>query len=174
MFLLTSSFVKIAITNLQFEELRFKNFRSNIKSINPKYINNKVRNYILHQFKKKCKHKLHNILTDYNCHHYYYNNKDTLKIVSVIFQLKKNPEHIKACVLYFLSNLYFFTKWQPFKNCEKCFLFDLFNLKSFFSSRDIQIFIIFPLPFHTFQIQKNKWKWNNLWCYELACINLQV
>ena len=37
-----------------------------------------------------------------------------------------------------------------------------------------QTFVIFPLPFHTFQIQKNKWKWNNLWCHELACINLQV
>ena len=24
------------------------------------------------------------------------------------------------------------------------------------------IFLIFPLPFDTFQIQKNKWKWNNL------------
>ena len=28
---------------------------------------------------------------------------------------------------------------------EKCFLF---HLKSFFCSRDIQIFVIFPLPFH--------------------------
>ena len=36
-----------------------------------------------------------------------------------------------------------------------------------------QFFVIFPLPFHTFQIQKNKWKWNNLRCHELACINLQ-
>ena len=29
-------------------------------------------------------------------------------------------------------------------------------------------------PFHTFQIQKDKWKWNNLWCHELTCINLQM
>ena len=26
----------------------------------------------------------------------------------------------------------------------------------------LEIFVIFPLPVHTFQIQKNKWKWNNL------------
>ena len=54
---------------------------------------------------------------------------------------------------------------------EKCFLF---HLKSSFHSRDIQFFIIFSLPFHTFQIQKDKWKWNDLWCHELACINLQM
>ena len=36
-----------------------------------------------------------------------------------------------------------------------------FYLKSSFRSRDIQIFVFFPLPFHFFQIQKDKWKWNN-------------
>ena len=41
----------------------------------------------------------------------------------------------------------------------KCFLF---HKKSSFRSRDIQNFVIFSLPFHTFQIQKDKWKWNNL------------
>ena len=71
---------------------------------------------------------------------------------------------IKACFRYFLSNFYFFCK-----NCEKCFLF---HLKSLFRSWDIQIFVIFPLPFHTFQIQKNKWKWSNFWCHELACISI--
>ena len=44
----------------------------------------------------------------------------------------------------------------------------LFHLKSSFCSWDIHIFVIFPF-FSTFQIQKDKWKWNN-WCYEMACI----
>ena len=35
---------------------------------------------------------------------------------------------------------------------EKCFFF---HLKSSFYSQDIQIFVISPLPFHTFQIQKD-------------------
>ena len=39
---------------------------------------------------------------------------------------------------------------------------EMFHLKSFVPSRDIQIFVVFPLPFQTFQIQKNKSKWNNL------------
>ena len=69
------------------------------------------------------------------------------------------------------ANFYSFTKWWPFKNYEKCFLF---HLKTSFRSRDIQIFVIFSLPFQTFQIQKGKGKWNNLWCHELACINLQM
>ena len=63
----------------------------------------------------------------------------------------------KARVLHFLSN--FFSPNDSPSKTEKCFLF---YLKSSFRSRDIQIFKIFPLPFHTFQIQKNKWKCNNL------------
>ena len=51
---------------------------------------------------------------------------------------------------------------------EKCFLF---HLKSSFHSHD---FVIFSLPFHTSQVQKGKWKWNNLLCHKLACINLQM
>ena len=78
-----------------------------------------------------------------------------LKLVSAIF-----------------SGIFIFSRNDsPSKTVKKCFLF---HLKSSFHSRDIQIFVIFPISFHTFQIQKNKWKWNNLWCHELACINLQV
>ena len=28
------------------------------------------------------------------------------------------------------------------------------------------------IPTHTFEIQKEKWKWNNLWYHKLASINL--
>ena len=84
---------------------------------------------------------------------------------------EKGKRNVKTCVPYFLSNFYFFTKWQLFKNYEKCFLF---HLKSSFRSRDIQFFVIFSLPFHTFLIQKDKWKCNNLWCHELICMNLQM
>ena len=92
----------------------------------------------------------------------------------IFFQLKNDlfsNSNLKACVRHFLSNFYFYTNWWPFKNYEMCFLF---HLKSSFRSWDTQIFVILSLPFHTFQIQKDKWKWNNLWCHELACINLQM
>ena len=46
--------------------------------------------------------------------------------------------------------------------------------KKLFSFSRYSVFAIFSLPFHTFQIQKDYWKWNNLWCHELACINLQM
>ena len=65
----------------------------------------------------------------------------------------------RACVRYFLSNFYFSPKDGPSKTMKSVFLF---HLKSSFGSRDIQIFVIFSLPFHTFQIQKDKQKWNNL------------
>ena len=37
-------------------------------------------------------------------------------------------------------------------------VFYLFHLKSSFRSRDIELFVIFSLPFHTFQIQRDKRK----------------
>ena len=49
---------------------------------------------------------------------------------------------MKACAHYFL----FFTKWQLFRNYEKC---DLFHLKASFSSRNVQIFT-FPPSFPHF------------------------
>ena len=91
--------------------------------------------------------------------------------VMCIFLFLKLYNFIKASLCYFLSVLFFSTKWESFKKYEKCFLF---HLKSSFRSRDIQIFVFFSLPFHTLQIQKEKWKWNNLWCHELTCINLQM
>ena len=45
---------------------------------------------------------------------------------------------------------------------SKTMKYILFYLKSSFCSQDIQIFVFFSLPFHTFQTQKEKWKWNNL------------
>ena len=61
-------------------------------------------------------------------------------ITNFFFNEKKA---INACVHYFLSNFYFFIKWQAFKNYEKCFLF---HVKISFCSRDTQIFVIFPFP----------------------------
>ena len=46
------------------------------------------------------------------------------------------------CPLFF-KNFLFFTKWQPFKNYERSFLF---HLKSYFRYWDIQIFVFPPSP----------------------------
>ena len=48
---------------------------------------------------------------------------------------------------------------SPLKTVKSVFLF---HLKSSFRSQDIQIYAIFSFPFHTFQIQKDKWRWDNL------------
>ena len=47
----------------------------------------------------------------------------------------------KACCVHYFLSIYFFIKWQAFKNYVKCFLF---HLKRSFHSWDIQIFVIFP------------------------------
>ena len=79
----------------------------------------------------------------------------SLKLVSTIFYQ----------FLIFTSNV------RSSKTMKKI---SLLHLKSSFRSRDYQIFVNFFLPFHTFQIQKGKWKWNNLWCHKFACVNLQI
>ena len=70
---------------------------------------------------------------------------------------------LEACVCYFSSIflnflfihllLFFFAPSDSFSKTEKCFLL---HLKCYFCSQDIQVSVSFPLPFHTFQIQKEK------------------
>ena len=91
-----------------------------------------------------------------------------VEIISIIILLANNLKLVSAIFYQFF---FFFYRMIALQKLWKMFLF---HLNSSLLSRDIQIFVIFPLPFHTFQIQKNKWKWNNLWYHELACINLQV
>ena len=69
--------------------------------------------------------------------------------------LAGNKRVLKLVSATFLSNFSFFTKWQPFKNYEKCFLF---HLKSSFRSWDIQIFVIFFPSFPHFPDTKEQMK----------------
>ena len=80
-------------------------------------------------------------------------------------------------LFFYQISIFFSPNDSPSRTMKNVFHFIWMFFISFISSScswDIQIFVIFPLPFCTFQIQKEKWKWNNLWCHELACINLQV
>ena len=83
-----------------------------------------------------------------------FNFLSTLKLVSAIFYQ----------IFLFHQTITLQKLWKMF----------LFHVKSSSRSWDIQIFVIFALPFCTFQIQNDKWKLNNLWCHELACINFQM
>ena len=76
---------------------------------------------------------------------------------------------LKGYVSYFLSNFYFFTIDSPSKTMKNVFI----SSKKLFSFSRYSNFRDFSLPFHTFQFQKDKSKWNNL-CHELTCINLQM
>ena len=62
-------------------------------------------------------------------------------IFASLVYFPKRSKIVKACVRYFSSNFYFFTKWSPFKNYKKRFLF---HRKNSFRSWDIQIFVFFP------------------------------
>ena len=66
---------------------------------------------------------------------------------------------LSFCSVFFIKFL-FFHQMIAIQKLWKMFF--LFHLKSSFHSRDIQIFVIFFLPYQTFQIQKDKWKWNKL------------
>ena len=78
---------------------------------------------------------------------------------------------VSAILLWLLFRLTHFTDFIWFKVCFRYFIFSHLTITlqklwkiSFISTKKL-------FPFHTFQIQKDKWKGNNLWCYELACIN---
>ena len=73
------------------------------------------------------------------------------------------------CLLFFNKCL-FFTKWYPFKNYKRCFLF---HLKSSFCSRDIKIFIFPSSPlFHPVSHCFRVWSKINLKVYDvISCLN---
>ena len=90
----------------------------------------------------------------------------------LVFWRKTDVDQLfKACIHFFINFFFIFSSNDRPSKTMKYFLF---HLKSSFRSRNIQIFIIFSLPFRTFQIQKGKCKWTNLWYHKLACINLQM
>ena len=78
----------------------------------------------------------------------------SLKLVSAIFYQ----------ILFFHQMIALQKLWKMF----------FISSKKLFSSSGYSHFCIFSLPFYTPQTQRDKWKWNNLWCHELACINLQI
>ena len=74
------------------------------------------------------------------------------------------------CPLFFIKFL-LFLQMIALQKLEKMFFI---SSKKFFSFLRYSIFCNFSLPFQTFHIQQDKWKWNNVWCHELTCINLQM
>ena len=66
----------------------------------------------------------------------------------------------------------FFFFFHQMKALQKLWKMFFISSKKLFLFLRYSHFCIFSLPFHTFQTLKNKWKCNNLWCHELACINL--
>ena len=70
------------------------------------------------------------------------------------------------CLLFFTRVLFFYQMIALQKLWQMFFI----SSKELFSSSRYLNFC----TFHTFQIQKDKWKQNNWWCHELACINFQI
>ena len=68
-------------------------------------------------------------------------------------------KNLKLMSTIFYQIFIFSPNDSPSKTMKSVFLF---HLKSSFRPRDIQIFVIFSLPLHNCQIQKDKWKQNNL------------
>ena len=78
------------------------------------------------------------------------------------------PIHTQSlCPLFFIKFL-FFTKWYPFKNYEKCFLF---HLESSFRSRDIQI-LVYSSVFFPVNHYFRSWFKENIKVYDVInCLN---
>ena len=83
------------------------------------------------------------------------------------YLLNISQKTIGECLVWFFffkldSGLFIFPpNDSPSKNMKSAFYF---IQKVLF----IVVFGVFSFPFHT--CQKDKWKWNNSWCHELACI----
>ena len=67
----------------------------------------------------------------------------------------------KACLLFFISFLFFHQMIALQKLGKILYILEIFKYLYFFPS------------FSHFPDTKGQMKWNNLWCHELACIKLQ-
>ena len=96
--------------------------------------------------------------------------KNTHKKTTTLQQM--NSGKIPNVVLKLASAIFikflFFHQTITLQKLWKAFFI---SSKKLFSFSRYSKFYIFSLLFHTFQIEKEKWKWNNLWCHELASIN---
>ena len=63
--------------------------------------------------------------------------------ITTFCNMNKHAMCLKLSAIFFIK-FYFFTKWNPFRNYEKCFSF---YIKSSFRSWDVPIFVIFSLLF---------------------------
>ena len=68
------------------------------------------------------------------------------------------------CLLCFIKFLFFHQMIILQKLWKKFFI----SPKKLFLFLRYSNFCIFYLPFHLFEIQKEKWKWNNLWCHGIG------
>ena len=90
----------------------------------------------------------------------------SLKILFLVFS------ELKLIFVYYLKLVpaifLFFHQMTVLQKLWKILFISSKKLFSFWTYSNI---CTFSLLFHTFQIQKDKWIWNNLWCHELACRN---
>ena len=91
-------------------------------------------------------------------------------IVTVLPYSGKTSLNLKLVSAIFHQIFIFSSNDIPSNTMKNVF----FSSKKLFWFSRYWNFCNFSLHFQTFQIQKNKWKWNNLWCHELICINLQL
>ena len=84
------------------------------------------------------------------------------------FFVKHFPNYLELMSAIFHQIFIFSPNDSPSKTM-KCFFI---SSKKLFLFLKYSNFCKFFLSFPHFQIQKDKWKWNDLWCHELACINL--
>ena len=155
--------VKIFPKRFSFEN---KNYFKSIKCIyqSRKSISYKCFNIGLIRRHKSCKKLIEHTLKVVISQNFVNLRSVNMKYADIYIQHLKLVSDIFIKFLFFHQIIVLQKLWKVF----------LFHLKSSFHSQDFQIFLIFSLSFHNFQIQKDKWKINNLWCHELACINLQM
>ena len=98
-------------------------------------------------------------------------------LAQISIKITKNN---KMLVLLCLNKVYFFVRESL---CQLFFIivwffYQMVTLhklwKMFFSFSRYSNFSKFFRSIHTFPIQWDKLRWNNLWCYKLVCINLQM
>ena len=98
-----------------------------------------------------------------------------LLMISIVLYFVNYRRWILICLKFVSAIFYqifiFSPKDSTLKTMKNVFCF---IWKALFVLEIFKFLYFFLLPFHFFQIQKDKWKRKKLWCHELTCVNLQM
>ena len=95
-------------------------------------------------------------------------------VIEITLQHGCSPVNLLHIFSFVFAIFYHFFIFSPNESPLKTWKMFSISSKKLFSPSTYSNFCNFFPSFPHFRDSKPQWKWNNLWCHQLTCINLQM